>query len=252
MYHKPTERVLSVFTHLANWREGRTLTDLANSLNIPKSTISPILQEMVYQNYLYLDNQTNKYHIGITTHAIASYYDPLQEIFTHIQREMKNITAKTNEICQLGILEGPNVLYIAKEEPTSNLEIQIISYVGKLIPAYCTALGKSLLAGYDISQLKDLYPNGLLAQTENTITDINKLKKQLDNFSVENIFYEEEEVTPYLCCYATPINLHNNQRIALSISLPVFRVNETKKTLIKKLLLQAREKFNVINKELSV
>lgn len=245
MYHKPTERVLSIFTHLANHVDGGSLTDLSINLNIPKSTIFPILQEMVYQNYLYFDAETNKYHIGITTQAIASSYDPVREIFPLIQQEMKNITFKTNEICQMGILEGPNVLYISKEEPKTNLEIQIISYVGKRIPAYCTALGKALLAGYSLVELKDIYPYGLSPQTEKTITDIKLLKTQMETFSKEGIFYEEEEVTSHLCCYATPIDLPNNQKIAISVSMPIFRADEKKRQLIKKLLLQAKNKFNM-------
>lgn len=244
MYHKPTERVLSIFTYLANQKNGATLTDLAASLDIPKSTISPILQEMAYQNYLYLDESSNKYHIGITTQAIASTYDPIQEIYPLIQKEMKKITEKTAEICQLGILEGENVLYISKEEPKINLDIQIISHVGTRIPAYCTALGKALLMGSSLTQLENLYPQGLHSKTSKTITDMVLLKKQLDSFQDVGISNEEEEITPYLCCYAVPINLPNNQKIAISVSMPIFRADESKRKLVKKLLLQAKKNID--------
>ncbi|MFU2113811.1 IclR family transcriptional regulator [[Pasteurella] aerogenes] len=244
MYHKPTERVLNILTYLANQIGGASLSNLSSNLGIPKSTIFPILQEMTYQNYLYFDIENNKYHIGITTQAIAATYDPISEIFPLIQQEMKEITRKANEICQLGILEGPNVLYISKEEPQKPLDIQIISYVGKRIPAYCTALGKALLEDYSISQIEQLYPEGLAPLTENTLTDVHKLKEQLDLFHKEGIFYEEEEVTPHLCCYATPINLVNNQKIAVSVSLPNFRADQKKRKLIRELLLNLKKKFN--------
>ena len=54
MAHKPTERVLHILLLLSGHPEGLSLTQIAEMLQIPKSTISPILQEMVYQNFLYI------------------------------------------------------------------------------------------------------------------------------------------------------------------------------------------------------
>lgn len=244
MYHKPTERVLNILTYLSRNTQGATLTNLASDLDIPKSTISPILQEMVYQNYLYLNPDLNTYHIGLTTHAVASSYNEIKELIPFIKSEMTKITEKTTEICQMGVLEGPNVLYLLKEEPQKKLEIQIISYVGKRIPAYATALGKALLAGISLDELKNLYPTGLIAQTEKTITDFKMLKNQLDSFSKENsISYEEEEISPHLCCYAIAINLPKQKKFALSVSLPIFRTNQAKRDLVKKLLKNAKNEI---------
>ena len=243
MFHKPTERVLSIFNLLSGHPQGLTLTQISQQLAIPKSTISPILQEMVFQNYLYLNNNSGRYFLGISLHAIASSYDITNELSPQVRRIMQRITQETNEMCQLGILEGSEILYLVKEVPTEESPIQIISYTGKKLPAYATALGKALLSSYTREELEALYPEGLTAITPNTITDFDRLWEQLQEIKTTDIAYESEEVTPFLCCYATPIVLTTDQSIALSISLPLFRTNDEKIAQIKEVLLHAKEEI---------
>lgn len=247
MFHKPTERVLSIFNLVSGHPEGLTLTQISQQLQIPKSTISPILQEMAFQNYLYLDNHTGLYFLGLSLHAIASSYDITNELIPQVKRIMKRITEESNEMCQLGILEGTEILYLIKEAPQTEMPIQIISYTGKKLPAHATALGKALLSYYSFEELQALYPDGLEKMTPNTITDIHVLWQQLQEIQRTNISFESEEITKFLCCYATPILLTPTRRIALSISLPLFLCNPEKIEQIKGLLLQAKEEIESLH-----
>ena len=243
MSHKPTARVLNILSLLSGQPKGLSLAQLSTTLDIPKSTLSPILQEMVYQNYLYIEPDKNRYCIGITTKFVGSAYDPQREIIPLIKHEMRKITAETHEICQLGILEGADVFYLLKEEPQQKFEIQILSYVGKTLPAYCTALGKALLAEKDFAAVRGLYPEGLKAQTPHTITDFTLLEAQLSEIRETNIAYEREEVCSYACCYATPLHISQEKTLALSVTMPIFRADDEKIALVKSLLLSAKRKI---------
>ena len=243
MYHKPTARVLNILSLLSGQPKGLSLAQLATTLGIPKSTIFPILQEMVYQNYLYIEPRKNRYCIGITTKFVGSAYDPQREMIPLIKGEMKKITAQIHEICQLGILEGADVRYLLKEEPQEKFEIQILSHVGKTLPAYCTALGKALLAEKDFSEVRRLYPEGLHAQTPHTTTDFSHLAAQLSEVRQTSIAYEREEVCAYLCCYATPLHIGDEKTLALSVTMPIFRADEEKTALVCALLLAAKKQI---------
>ena len=153
---------------------------------------------------------------------------------------MKDITREINEICQVGVLDGADVLYILKEDAAITQTIKIISYIGKKLPAYCTALGKALLCDYTFPQLQALYPNPLVKQTKNTITDLHVLYEQLQSIKQTHIAVEQEEITYQLCCFAVPIVSTHTHTHAMSISMPLFRVTEEKKELAKRLLLQAK------------
>ncbi len=120
-----------------------------------------------------------------------------------IKIEMKNIVNEVNEICQMGIIDKGEVLYIAKVD--SDNPIRIISSVGKRLPAYCTALGKAMLSQYNIEELKKIYPKGLKAYTEKTVSNLNVLESQLKEIRKTNIAFEEGEINEPSYCFATPL-----------------------------------------------
>lgn len=53
--HRSTSRVLDIFDLLSTTMEGFTLTEIAQALQSPKSSILPILQTMASRNYIDLD-----------------------------------------------------------------------------------------------------------------------------------------------------------------------------------------------------
>lgn len=240
MTHKPTERVLRILTLLAAHPEGLSLTQVTELLHIPKSTLSPILQEMVQQKFLQLQDNSKLYSIGISSYCTGAAYEHEKTLIPYIKSIMRDITREINEICQVGVLDGADVLYILKEDAAITQTIKIISYIGKKLPAYCTALGKALLCDYTFPQLQALYPNPLVKQTQNTITDLHTLYEQLQSIKQTHIAVEQEEITYQLCCFAVPIVLTHTHNYAMSISMPLFRATKEKKELAKQLLLQAK------------
>lgn len=240
MTHKPTERVLRILTLLAAHPEGLSLTQVTELLHIPKSTLSPILQEMVQQKFLQLQDNSKLYSIGISSYCIGAAYEHEKTLIPYIKSIMRDITREINEICQVGVLDGADVLYILKEDAAITQTIKIISYIGKKLPAYCTALGKALLCDYTFPQLQALYPTPLVKQTQNTITDLHTLYEQLQSIKQTHIAVEQEEITYQLCCFAVPIVLTHTHNYAMSISMPLFRATKEKKELAKQLLLQAK------------
>ncbi len=247
MPHKPTERVLNILNLLSVNADGLTLTEISKAILVPKSTLYPILQSMTDMNYIQLSKSSFRYKLGISTFCIGSSYSQDEYMLDFTKSIMKNVVAEIKEICQMGVLEGNNVLYVLKEEPEVGLDIRIISRVGKRLPAYCTALGKALLSNYDIEELKKLYPKGLIPYTENTITDFDVLNSQLLTIRQEHIAKEYEEVTNGLCCYAVPLESKGTIIAALSVSVPNFRATPEKLNLITELLLNARRQFGNVN-----
>ncbi len=247
MSHKPTERVLNILNLLSVNIEGLTLTEISKIISVPKSTLFPILQTMTDMRYIQLGKDSFRYKLGISTFCIGSSYSQDEYMLDFVKDIMKNIVTEIKEICQMGVLEGNNVLYVLKEEPEIALDIRIISRVGKRLPAYCTALGKALLSNYNIAEVKKMYPKGLIPYTENTITDFDVLNDQLAIIRQEHIAKEYEEITKGLCCYAVPLESNGNVIAALSVSVPNFRATKEKIDLITQLLLNARDQFGNVN-----
>jgi DNA-binding IclR family transcriptional regulator len=249
MTHKPTERVLNILNLLSINTKGLTLTEISEALNIPKSTLYPIMQTMLERNFVSLEKSSLKYSIGISAFCIGASYPRNKYMMDFIQKIMKNIVGNIDETCQMGILDGDNVLYVLKEDPVKDMDIRLISHIGKRIPAYCTALGKALLSEHTIEEIKALYPEGLKAITKNTITDFNILEKQLKKIRETHVASEVEEVTEFLRCYAVPLTSKSKIIGAISISIPTFRATEEKNKLAIELLLKAKEKIDSVGSD---
>lgn len=242
--HRPTSRVLDILELLASSNEGHTLTEIAVAIDAPKSTILPIIRTLCHRKFISLNKMTSRYSISINAFVIGSSYLEDLNVLTIIKDEMQLIVNKCLETCQMGILVKGDVLYIAKID--SPEPIRLVSFAGKKIPAYCTALGKALLSRHSPQQLHQLYPQGLQAFTPQTITDFSILYTNLCQICVSNIATESEEITNNVQCLAVPLCKDNQVIAAISVSVPKFRATSGKMSLIRDLLLASQKKIEQI------
>ncbi|AKL94944.1 transcriptional regulator KdgR [Clostridium aceticum] len=248
--HRSTSRVLDVLELVSSNTEGFTLTEISTILDAPKSSMFPIIHTLLDRKYISIDKNTSKYKIGSAAYRVGSTYLDHFSILDTIKEEMEHIVNVCSETCQFGILRGGEVLYLLKVD--SPEAIRMISHVGKLIPAYCTALGKSLLCDCEIDELKKIYSNGLKPLTENSITDFSALYEQLKKVRVEDISYEYEECTNHISCIAVPIRKDGKVVAALSISIPTFRITSEKNQLISHLLLNSKNRIEKLIKDFDI
>ena len=244
--HKPTLRVLDILKYLSIQPDGLTLTEISEKMKSPKSTIVPILHTMTENNFIEYDDALRKYSIGINTYVTGNTYLQNHSMIDIIQNEMYNIVKQCNEICQLGILEGKEVLYIAKVDSPN--PIRLISSIGSRLPAYATSLGKSLLSLCTLDELKRLYPDGLKPLTKDTIISIDKLYDQLQIVKKTSIAIECSETHPDISCISTPLIKGNKVIAAVSVSIPNFRYNDEKRQQISNILLESKKRLEKLLK----
>lgn len=238
--HKPTKRVLDILLLLSDNENGLTLTEISEETNIPKSTISPILKTMIEMRFIDID-EFNKYKIGINSYKVGQRFEDSLDFLEIIKQYMKKIVRECNEICQIGIYSDGNVVYISKEEPSQ--AIKLISSVGKAIPAYSTALGKSLLSQFTDEEIREIYKNELKPITPYTITDMDRLLKEIQKVREKGYSYEKSESTLDVECVAVPLYNKGKLFAAMSISIPIFRSSEEKINQILNLLMLYKEKI---------
>jgi DNA-binding IclR family transcriptional regulator len=152
-----------------------------------------------------------------------------------------------DETVHLAILEGNEVLYIAKEEGTNT--IRMVSAVGRRFPAYGTGVGKMLLSALPPAELDRLYPPDLpLAPiTPHTITDPVALRQELAEIRVRGYAIDEEESTPGLCCIAAPVfDSHGAVVAAISVSVPTVRFTAERRAALRQLVQQGAGRLSHI------
>ena len=234
--HKPTLRTISVLEQISAGNNKYTLSELSRTLNIPPSTLLPIVRTLREHQYLNFDEVSQTYSIGIRLFEIATrlqetdYYAQLTEI-------MQTIVDGCSETCHFGILSGGDVLYMAKVD--SPQPIRMFSMTGRRLPAYGTGVGKALLRDYTLEQLQTLYPKGLIPLTPKTVTDFDAFYTELQDIKKNTFAYENEESNENIRCIAIPLSCNGVVTAALSVANPVFRYSEEKREIIEHLLKDA-------------
>ena len=91
--------------------------------------------------------------------------------------------------------------------------------------------------------------NGLKAFTQNTITDFEKLEKELIEAKTNGYAIEKSEINDYTSCISIPLLKDSKAIASLSVSIPTFRFSDEKFELIKNILLEVRFKIETFFKE---
>ena len=135
----------------------------------------------------------------------------------------EELSEDLGETVHMGVLEGDSAVYILKIE--SRYTIRMFSRVGRRIPLYCTAIGKTLLAFLPVKDRESALKGvRLLAFTKKTITTRAALQAELERVREQGYALDDEENEDGIHCIGAPIFDHTGAVVAtLSVSWPGFR-----------------------------
>jgi len=243
--HRSTERVLDIIELLSDCDgKGYSLSEIAERLNAPKSSLFPIVHTMADRKYLSFNEQTSKYNIGYKMYCAGNSYIRQGNYLADIYAQIKRVVSVCLEACHFAILDGGDVYYILKED--SPQSVRMFSSPGRHLPAYGTALGKALLSDKTRDEIQALYPGGLKPITARTITNMDRLMLELEEVRKTGFATECEESTEHIRCLAVPVKKDSRICAAISVAIPLFRYSDEKEKLIKSLLLTAKSEVEKI------
>lgn len=225
--HRSTERVVLILEFLTETENsGKTLTEIANYLNAPKSSILPILRTLVSYGYLHYNPIVMQYFLGYKLYEIGTKYVGDSNMDDVIFQVMYNFAVANNITLILGELIAGDVLVVQRVDSFEKL--RFYRAVGRRIPAYADAVGKILLAEKSDADVMRLYPEGLTAITPKTITNPSVLFEDLDTIRQTGVAVSNEESTLYVHSVAVPIKKHEVTCYGLEICISIFDYTEEK------------------------
>lgn len=248
--HRSTARVLDILELIAQSRDGYTLSQLAEKLQAPKSSLSPIVRTLRDRHFLRCGVDSLRYTVGPAAYQVGMQFVNRTNMLQMVEREMDQIVSRCLETVFFAILDRGNVVYLLKKD--SPQAIRMIANVGLSLPAYGTGIGKALLIDHSPKDLMAAYPEGLKPLTFNTITDFSELYKQLSEFKKDDVSYECEESNKDIRCVGTALRHNGHIIAALSVAVPVFRCDEEKLRLCRDLLLQSKKSLEAVFRDTDV
>jgi DNA-binding IclR family transcriptional regulator len=224
---RAVERALELLKVFSTTEPELSLTELSNRLGLNPSTAYRLLTTLESHGFVEQNSQNGRYHLGVACLHLGSVFLSQASLRQQALPLLETLRNDCKETVHLTILDRMEVVYLEKLEGLLPIGF-MSSRVGGRSPAYCTGVGKALLAYEAPAEVRSFFSEqGLKRYTENTIVDVEELLTDLAEVRNRGFAIDNEEHEIGVKCVAAPIRDHQGKVVgAISISGPVQRINE--------------------------
>jgi len=214
------------------------VTEISDKLGLYKSNVHNILTTFAAMEYLTQDEETGKFQLGprvlqLSHTAVGSF-----DIVKIVKPYLDALAEQFNETAYLAIPSRREVIYLGAAYPGRHRILA--QYVqGDSAPMHATSVGKAMLAALPDAFLEQYIREPLVSFTENTITDPEALRREIEKTKQRGYALDNMELSTGLICVGVALSdLSGNIRGALSISGPLARFDKEKIEEMQKALKQ--------------
>lgn len=206
------------------------VSEIARALSLSLSTASRLMKSLESRGFV-TRLADNRFELGLKVLELASSLERRLDLKQVARQHLLHLASETGETVHLAVLDRGEVVYLDKIESTH--PVQMASRVGQRAPAYCTGLGKAILAYLPPSDLDEqLRYMELKPYTINTITDAGRLRAHLAEVRERGYATDNSEHELDVCCIAAPV-LGRDGHVRGAISIAVARARTPLEELVK-------------------
>ena len=223
------------------------IVELSKGTGLNQSTVHRLLRTLRNLNFIDQNSNNHKYRLGLKLFELGSSVVNKIDIVKLAIPYMEELSKKYNEAINLAKLDKDEIVYIHKIESSTTLKLDL--KLGSSHPAYCTGLGKLLLAYLKEDELNFYLERIKLKRyTSKTITHQEKLKQELILIRQQGYAFDNEEYVPGVFCLAAPVRDYNNKVCAaLSIAIPSVRLKNNEISFVIKDVVNAADKISTVS-----
>ena len=196
-----------------------TLQELTERTGLPKSTVHRMVDQMAAIGWI--ERDVGGYRIGMRLFEIGGLASRHRRLSEVANPHLRALSVATGLSAQLAILDGTDVVYLERIRiPGFNLPTRL----GGRQPAYCTGLGKAMLA-FDPIAAAEVLDQELVGRTSTTLTKPHDLEIELERIAETGLAFDHQESYPGLACVAAPLRGSGRAIGAVSVTGPVRRID---------------------------
>lgn len=218
-------KALLVLDQVAGFGRPVRFSELLDASPFPKPTLYRFVQTLTNQGMLKFDPDAGTYALGMRLVRLAHSAWQQSSLAPVARTHIEALSAEVGETVHLAQLDAGQVLYVDKLNAHNPLPMY--SQAGKVGPAYCTGVGKVMLAHLPAMQQDAIINQQSFHRfTETTLTAEGDLRAELAEIAMHGYGFDREEHEPGIICVALPI-LSRNGRVmgALSVTSATSRTN---------------------------
>ena len=195
-------RGLAVVKAFSDQRRAMTIAQLSHKTGIPRAAVRRCLYTL--KKLGYAGSDANNFFLKPKILTLGYSYLSSTPLTVSAQPCLNHVSTTVGESCSLAVLEQGEVLYISRSQTTRIVSIALNA--GSRLPAYCTSLGRVMLASLSKSELDNYFARvPLLPLTDRTVVSEERLREILAETAAQGYAIVEEELEIGLRSIAVPV-----------------------------------------------
>lgn len=192
-----------------------SLGDLGRRSGLPKSTAHRLAEQL--RELGWLERDYRGYRVGMRLFELGGLAVGHTQLRDAAIPHLHDLASRSGQAVQLAVLDGVDVIYL---ERVVVGRYDLPTRQGGRMPAYCTGLGKAMLA-FDDTAATDVLCSELPRRTPATITSPDRLRENLEHVRSTGVAYDLQEAYEGMACVAAPIRNAGRAIAAVSVTGPV-------------------------------
>ena len=216
-------RGLAVVQAFSDSRKPQTIANISQKTGIPRAAVRRCLHTL--RELGYVDAELNNFSLRPKVLTLGYSYLSSTPLTVSAQPYLNDISRTLNESSSMAVLEDGEVLYVARASTSRVMSVALNT--GSRLPAYCTSLGRVMLAHLPPAELEQyLAKTKLRAMTENTVVNQKRLREILADVRRDGYAINDEELELGLRSIAVPVRGASGQVLAaLNVGAQAARVS---------------------------
>src|SRR5215471_138749 len=207
-FSQSLERGLALLSAFTSTRPLIGVSDLAREVGLSRSSAHRYIATLAALGYLEQDRPTRKYRLGPRVLDLGFSAINSMELRQIALPDLQQLSDATGHTVNMAILDGLDIVYVerCRSAQAGQRDIDLNLHVGARLPAYCTSLGKVLLAYLPADEQAELVSRiDFTRRGPNTLTSRTSLKAELERVRQSGFAINNEELAYGLRSIAAPV-----------------------------------------------
>jgi DNA-binding IclR family transcriptional regulator len=194
-------RAFAILTSYRADDRSLTVTELTRRTGLPKPTVHRLVTQLL--DWGALERTGTEVRLGMRLFELGQMAPRQRSLRDAALPLLGDLQTATQQTVHLAVLEGAEVVYVVKLPSRNGPEVP--SRIGGRMPAYCTGVGKALLAHSPPAVLFAVVEAGLVRHTPRTVVMPGLLQRELADIRRTGVAFEREESARGIACVACPV-----------------------------------------------
>lgn len=207
-------RGLAVLRAFSQQRPNPSISQLSLRTGIPRAAVRRCLYTLARLGYVGHDAERRSFALRAKVLTLGFAHLSSTPLAALAQPVLDAVSEQLHESSSLAVLEGDEVVYVVRSK-TSRRIMSVDLGVGSRLPAYCTSLGRVLLAGLTPAQLQSYFARAhLVRHTQHTLVGKERLRQAIDAVRRQGYAIVDQELEIGLRSIAVPVRDSNGRTVA--------------------------------------